>query len=148
MSEYVFRGEFDHNLDAKSRIILPIKFREGLGNSFIITRGLDTCLFIFRTDVFTALEEKVKMLPISDESVRQFVRFFFGPACDCEFDAQGRVVVPAKLREYAGIEKEVVSMGLPGRIELWSSENWAIYKQKQEGGITKEIANKMTELGI
>jgi MraZ protein len=142
-----FRGEYKHSLDSKSRVILPIKFREGLGDNFILTRGLDTCLFAFDAVTFAQLEDKVKNLPLTDEGVRRFVRFFFGAATDCGFDVQGRIVVPQNLREYAGIVKDVVSMGLPGRIELWAMEKWDGYKIS-DNYIDKELAEKMALLGI
>ena len=138
-----FRGRFPHNMDSKGRVVLPAKFREGLGESFVITKGLDDCLFAFTAQAFAELEEKVKNLPLADEGVRKFVRFFFGEACDCESDAQGRVVIPQYLREYAGIEKEVISIGLPGRVELWSKE-----KREDNGKFDKEIEKRMAELGI
>jgi MraZ protein len=142
-----FRGEFKHSLDSKSRIILPIKFREGLGETFIITRGLDACLFAFDNKTFEALNDKMKALPLTDEGVRKFERFFFGAATDCSFDSQGRVVVPQHLVEYAGITKDITSMGLPGRIEIWAREKWDKYNS-MDNYIDKELAEKMTMLGI
>jgi len=141
------RGEFKHNMDAKFRVVLPTKFRDELGEKFVFTRGLDKCLFAYSSEAFEALEEKAKAWSFTDKDVRKFVRFFFGGACDCEFDAQGRVVVPPHLREYANLNKEVLSMKVPGRIELWGNENWAGYNGDDDD-IDDEIAEKMAELGI
>jgi len=134
-------------MDAKFRVVLPAKFRDELGEKFVLTKGLDACLFAFSLKAFEELEEKVKKLPLTDTGVRKFVRFFFGGACDCEFDAQGRVVVPSHLRTYADLKKEVLSMRVPGRIELWGSEKWDDYNG-EDNHIDQELAEKLTELGI
>jgi MraZ protein len=142
-----FRGEHRHALDAKSRVILPAKFREGLGSSFILTKGLDGCLFAFTAPAFYELEEKITALPITDEGARKIGRFFIGAANDCEFDAQGRIVLPPPLREYAGIVKEVVSVGLSKRVELWSRKEWDEYNANNKN-IDKDLADKLALLGI
>jgi len=142
------RGEFRHNMDAKFRVVLPTKFRDELGDKFVLTKGLDACLFAFPLKEFEELEEKVKKLPLTDADVRKFVRFFFGGACDCEFDAQGRVVVPQHLRTYADFKKEVVSMKVPGRIEIWGSEKLDDYNGENDNQIDKDLAKKLKKLGI
>jgi MraZ protein len=120
----MFLGEYKHTTDAKHRLIMPAKFREMLGERFIITKGLDQCLFVYTDAEWQALHDKVKGLPVADKAVRRFTRFFFGGAEPSTPDAQGRVLLPPHLREYAGITKEVVSVGVSNRIEIWSKENW------------------------
>ena len=141
-----FRGEHKHSLDVKSRLILPIKFREELGESIILTKGIDTCLFGFTAQAFAALEEKVRDLPMTNESLRHFVRFFFGSSDEREFDSHGRVVIVQNLREYAQITKDVVVLGLPNRIEIWAADKWDKYTNSNH--IDSNIAAQMAELGI
>jgi MraZ protein len=143
----MFLGEFQHNADAKGRLIIPAKFRDELGECFIVTKGLDKCLFVFPMSEWTLFENKVKDLPISDPSVRKFVRFFFGGAFEAETDNQGRVVLPLNLREYAGIQKDVVTVGVAGKIEIWSKENWTEYSFGDHQ-VDEEVALKMAEFGI
>lgn len=146
MGEPVFYGEFQHILDVKNRIIIPAKFRLGLGESFILTKGWDKCLTIYTMEEWRNLENKIKELPRSDEKVRRFVRIMFGGACECEPDAQGRVLIPGQLREYAGINKEIISVGVLERIEIWSRECWDEYNDANH--IDNELAMRMSELGI
>lgn len=143
----MFLGEFQHSVDAKGRLIIPARFRDGLGERFIVTKGLDKCLFVFPMKEWAVFENKVKDLPISDPSVRKFVRFFFGGAFEAETDNQGRVVLPPNLREYAGIQKEIITVGVAGKIELWSKENWTEYSG-DEHLVDNEVALKMAEFGI
>ncbi len=143
----MFLGEFYHSVDAKGRLIVPAKFRDGLGERFIITKGLDKCLFVFPTDEWRVFENKVKDLPMTDPSVRKFVRFFFGGAFEAETDNQGRVVLPPNLREYAGISKEIVTVGVAGKIEIWSKENWHQYNA-DDILVDNDVAQKMAEFGI
>lgn len=97
----MFMGEFQHNIDQKGRIIIPSKFREGLGDRFVITRGLDQCLFAYPMEEWKRLEEKLKKLPLTKKDARAFTRFFFSGAVECEFDKQGRINIPQTLRKYA-----------------------------------------------
>lgn len=120
----MFIGEYQHSLDAKGRMFMPSKFREELGDSFIVTLGLDNCLFAFPADEFEKLKVKIDSLPISSKDARQFARFFFAGACECETDKQGRIMIPAKLRNYAGLEKEVTVVGVSTRLELWNTQRW------------------------
>ena len=143
----MFLGEFQHSVDIKGRMIVPAKFREGLGERFIITKGLDKCLFVFPLTEWKVFENKIKDLPISDPSVRKFIRFFFGGAFEAETDNQGRVVVPPNLREYASISKEIVTVGVAGKIEIWSKENWSDYSGIADA-VDDEVALKMAEFGI
>ena len=121
----MFMGEYNHTVDAKGRLIVPSKFREQLGDEFVITKGLDNCLFVYDNSEWTALEEKLRALPITNTAGRKFSRFLLAGATTCEVDKQGRILIPAVLREFAGLEKDVVLAGAGNRIEVWSSEKWA-----------------------
>ena len=142
----MFIGEYQHALDSKNRIIVPSKFREGLGNSFVITKGLDGCLYAYPMDEWRRLEEKLKSLPLTNKDARAFVRFFFSGAAEIEIDKQGRALIPQNLVEYANVLKEIVSIGVSTRIELWSKEKWIDYNEQNID--FDEIAEKMSELGI
>ena len=143
----MFRGENQHNIDTKGRIILPPRFRDALGGSFIVTRGLDNCLFVYSLAEWQKFEEKVEKLPVTDPDARKFIRFFFGGAAEAEIDGQGRALLPQHLREYAGLAKEVVSIGVVNRIEIWAKDNWDDYNSN-DNFIDTEIAKRMAELGI
>lgn len=142
----MFIGEYQHALDTKNRMIVPVKLREGLGNKFVITKGLDGCLYAYPTKEWEILEEKLKRLPITNKDARSFVRFFFSGACEVETDKQGRGLIPQNLKEYAGIEKEIVSIGVLSRVEIWSKEKWTKYNDSDID--FDSIAEKMSELGI
>lgn len=138
-------GEYEHSLDAKGRLIMPAKFRDDIGDKFIITKGLDGCLFAFSKDEWKKFEEKLATLPISNKDARLFSRFFFAGAIDCELDKQGRFLISSNLREFAGFIKDVVIVGMNSRIEIWSKEKW----QDTENSISADdIAEKMEMLGI
>ena len=143
----MFMGEYQHNMDKKGRVIIPAKFREKLGDNFVATRGLDNCLFVYPMQEWSILEEKLTNLPITSKNARSFVRFFFSGATECNLDKQGRVSIPANLRNYAELEKEIVVIGLANRIELWAVEKWDSYMMAAEES-SEEIANAMEELGI
>lgn len=139
-------GEYQHTLDLKNRIIIPAKFREDLGNKFIITKGLDGCLYVYPLSEWEILQGKLKTLPLTNKDARFLVRFFFSGATEIEMDKQGRGVIPQNLKEYVTIEKEIVSIGVLSRIEIWSKEKWIQYN---EADIDFEsIAEKMNDLGI
>lgn len=120
----LFMGESNHTVDAKGRLSIPAKFRESLGETFVMTRGLDGCLFLFPMDEWKIYEEKLRKLPLADKNARKFSRFFTASATPCELDKQGRVLIPSTLREFAAVEKEVILAGLLNRIELWSKERY------------------------
>ncbi|MGL4761560.1 MAG: division/cell wall cluster transcriptional repressor MraZ [Sarcina sp.] len=142
----MFIGEYNHALDSKNRIIIPSKFREFLGNKFYITKGLDGCLYVYPLNEWEELKKKLKTLPISNKEARAFVRFFFSGATEVDLDKQGRGGIPQNLREYACIEKEIISIGVLTRIELWSKEKWEEYND--ENIDFSAIAEKMMDLGI
>ena len=139
-------GEFSHGMDKKNRIIIPAKLREGLGDTFIMTKGLDSCLYIYPKSEWEVFEKKLKALPMTDKNVRAFVRFFFSGANEMEPDKMGRVLIPQSLLSYAGIEGEVVSVGMMDRVEVWSKEKWTTYNESDMD--MDAIAAKMNELGI
>ena len=138
-------GEYEHSLDAKGRLIMPAKLREDIGEKFIITKGLDGCLFAFSLEEWKNFETKLRSLPISNKDARAFSRFFFAGAIDCEIDKQGRFLISSNLREFAGLQKEVVIVGMDSRIEIWSKEKWL---NTDEDISADEIAAKMEMLGI
>lgn len=140
-------GEYNHTVDSKGRLIIPAKFREILGEKFVITKGLDSCLFVYPMEEWAGLEQKLKSLPFTQKDARAFVRFFFSGATECELDKQGRVVLPTNLREHAKICKDVVVIGVSTRVEVWSKELWDKYSSNAEISY-EEIAEKMVELGI
>ncbi|PKM80637.1 MAG: cell division/cell wall cluster transcriptional repressor MraZ [Firmicutes bacterium HGW-Firmicutes-14] len=145
----MFMGEFQHTIDAKGRLIVPQKFRDALGEKFVATRGLDNCLFVFSAEEWQLMEQKLKTLPMTSKDARAFVRFFFSGATECELDKQGRILLPANLRDYAKLEKDVVLLGAINRVEIWSKESWQEYSNNTEDAC-EEIAEKMFnfDLGI
>ncbi len=139
-------GEYFHNLDSKGRIILPAKFRTELGERFVLTKGFDGCLYGYSIDAWQQIEAKIQTLPlVTGKDARNFVRFFFSSAIECEVDTQGRVLISQGLRDFASLQKEVVVIGVSSRIEIWSKEKWVEYNAIQN---VEDIAEKMTLLGI
>lgn len=143
----MFIGEYTHSLDTKGRMAVPAKFRPKISNEAIITRGLDSCLFIFTKADWEELAKKLVALPLAQANSRAFARLMLAGAMEAELDAQGRILIPDYLRAYAGLKKEAVVAGLYNRIEVWDTEAWAAYKRKTEGN-SEEIAEKLSELGI
>ncbi|MHB0884301.1 MAG: division/cell wall cluster transcriptional repressor MraZ [Bacillota bacterium] len=143
----MFKGEYQHALDEKNRLTVPSKFREGLGDSFVITRGLDNCLFAYAAEEWSKLEEKLKALPFTRADARSFSRFFFSGAVDAEVDKQGRVVIPSNLKEHARIDKDVVVIGVATRVEIWGQAEWEAFREKTEASY-EEIAEKIVDIGI
>lgn len=138
-------GEYEHSLDVKGRMIMPAKFRDDIGDNFIVTKGLDGCLFAFSKEEWTKFEEKLSTLPISNKDARSFTRFFFAGAIDCELDKQGRFLISSNLREFAGFIKDVVIVGMNSRIEIWSKEKWEDCNNNLSAD---DVAEKMEMLGI
>ncbi|HBT80170.1 MAG: division/cell wall cluster transcriptional repressor MraZ [Selenomonas sp.] len=145
----MFMGEYVHAIDVKGRVILPADFRAELGVSFIITKGLDRCLFLYAQPEWEALAAKLRQLPLAKPEARALVRFFFAGARTLECDKQGRFLVPANLRSYANIQlrQDVVLTGADNRIEVWSKEQWTQYTDEVEPDVTA-IAASLAELGI
>jgi len=120
----MFMGTSNNSIDEKNRMIVPAKLRAELGARCILTKGLDQCLYIYTTEDWDKQMEKIALLPDSDPKVRAFIRHFCANACECEFDKQGRIIIPQELKTYAGIEKDLVTMGAMTKIEIWSREVW------------------------
>ena len=143
----MFLGEFKHTIDSKGRLAIPAKFRSNLSGGAIITRGLDKCLFLFPQKEWDILANKLVNLPLSQSDSRAFVRLMLAGAGDVEFDAQGRILIPENLRNYAQLSKKIIVTGLYNRIEIWDEDEWSRYKSKTESA-SDEIAEKLGQLGI
>ena len=120
----MFMGEYQHSLDTKGRLIVPAKFREDLGSDFVITRGLDGCLFGYPLEEWQRVQDKLKALPLNKRNNRAFVRFLFADATQCNFDKQGRINIPKQLREHAKLTKKCVLVGVSSRFEIWDEAQW------------------------
>jgi len=140
-------GEHQHAVDSKGRLIMPVKFREDLGESFIVTRGLESCLFVYPLREWHLLTEKLKALPFTRADARAFMRFFFSGAVNCELDKQGRILIPNNLREHAKLIKDVMVIGVSNRVEIWSQEVWDEYSE-QTGLSYEDIAEKIIDLAL
>ncbi|WP_293832311.1 division/cell wall cluster transcriptional repressor MraZ [uncultured Phascolarctobacterium sp.] len=140
-------GEYEHSIDTKGRIAMPAKLREGLGGKFIITKGLDGCLFVYAMDEWQRVEQKLASLPMSRKTARDFTRFLFGGACEGECDKQGRVLLPASLRRYAGLERDAVIVGVGSRAEIWDAAKWQQYNEESAEDVN-ELAEQLADLGI
>ncbi len=143
----MFIGEYEHNLDAKGRLAIPVKFRNSLSSGAVVTRGLDRCLFVFTREEWEILAGKISALPMTASNARAFSRLMLSGASECEIDSQGRILIPDYLRKFGGLEKNVVLAGVYSRIEIWDAESWNEYKTKTEKE-SDTIAEQMTGLGI
>ena len=143
----LFIGEYRHGLDAKGRVIVPVKFRDGLGDKFVLTKGLDGCLFAYSKEEWANFENKIRTLPLTSKDARAFVRFFFSGAVECEIDKQGRTLIPPMLREHAELDKDLVIIGVSTRVEIWSQAKWDSYSEAEDLE-ADVLAEKMAELGI
>ena len=143
----MFMGEYKHSIDAKGRIILPADFREELTDNFVITKGLDNCLFLYTDEEWDKLSTKLRQLPLAKAEARAFVRFFFAGARQAECDRQGRFLVPANLRAHAKLQKDVVLIGISNRIEVWSKAEWDRYNEEITPSVSS-IAETLVDLGI
>ena len=137
------KGEYHHTLDAKGRLFIPAKLREQLGDSFVVTKGLDDCLFVYPQEAWEELEQKIRQLPMSKS--RSLQRFFLSSAADVTVDRQGRIVIPSVLRSYAKLERDVVVIGVGERAELWDARRWNAYTDDLD---SESIAQAMEELGF
>ena len=143
----MFMGEYQHTIDTKGRLIIPAKFREALGETFILTRGLDQCLFGYPLDEWQNIEDKLKQLPFTKKDARAFTRFFFSGAADVQFDKQGRVNIPGTLRGYAKLDKECVVIGVSNRIEVWNKSVWEQYFTESEESFS-DIAESLIDFDL
>ena len=140
-------GEYKHNLDTKGRIIVTSKFRELLDEQFVITRGLDRCLFAYTEDEWSRIEEKLKTLPLTKKDARKFTRLFFSGATNVEIDKQGRINIPQNLREYAGLSKDCTVIGVSSRIEIWDSSSWEDFYTESEDNF-EDIAEDLIDFDL
>lgn len=138
-------GEYRHTVDTKGRLIIPAKFRDELGPEFVITRGMDGCLFGYPLTEWNNLEEKLRQLPLTKKNARAFVRFFYSAATECEFDKQGRINIPKTLRTHAALDKKCVVVGVSNRFEIWSEERWNEFSDDVEENFD-EIAEDMMDI--
>ena len=137
------KGTYEHNVDAKGRLFIPTKLRDELGDNFVMTKGLDGCLSLYSQKNWAIMEEKIASLPSS--KARSLQRYFFSYAMECEPDSQGRVVIPQVLREFAGITKAVVVIGIVDKAEIWDAEKWRQYNESID---EEDVLKSMEELGI
>lgn len=142
--KHMFMGTFEHALDAKGRVIIPAKLRENLGESFVVTLGLDGCLFAYPTQEWESFVNKLKELPGTKEA-RKLQRYFLAGAAPCEVDKQGRALIPANLREKAGLSKDIVFVGVLQKIEIWSRERW---QENDDYDNVDDIAEHMSQFGL
>ena len=141
----MFMGEYSHSIDTKGRLIMPAKYREQLGSEFVVTKGLDGCLFVYPQEEWQSIETKFREVPWTTKDARKFSRFFFAGAANLELDKQGRILLPAVLREFAGLEKDVVLVGVLNRIEIWDKTKW---EETSGYDDMDEIAEHMADLGL
>lgn len=141
----MFMSQYNHTIDTKGRLIIPSKFREILGEEFVVTQGMDGCLFVYANDDWNAFEQKLTSLPVINKQARQFARFFLSGAAQVEVDKQGRILLPANLRQFAGLDKDVVLVGVGSRIEIWSKDKWEEVNSDVD---MDDISASMESLGL
>lgn len=137
----MFMGEYQHSVDMKGRLIIPAKFRDELSNGFVITRGLDHCIFGYPMHEWRKLEEKLKDLPMTKKDTRAFARFFFSGATEVDIDKQGRINIPTMLMEHANLKKDCVIIGVSSRIEIWAKDSWESYFEESESSFNEIAEN-------
>jgi MraZ protein len=143
----MFIGEYKHTIDDKGRLAIPVKFRGDLAKGAVVTRGLDSTLFLFPLEEWDKLASKLSSLPLGQSNSRAFSRLMLAGAMDVSLDKQGRLVLPEYLRDYASLKKQVVVAGLFNRLEIWDEEIWQKYKTAMEEEVG-DIAEKLGELGV
>lgn len=141
----MFMGEYHHTIDEKGRLIIPSKFREELGEKFIITRGIENCLFVYSLDSWKKITDKLESLPFTKKDARQFVRFFLSGATTAEFDKQGRVNITSPLISYANLQKDCVVIGTGDRLEIWSQEDWNAFFDSAASNMSDIAENLFNE---
>jgi len=144
----MFMGEYHHNIDDKGRIIIPSKFRYELGEKFIVTRGLEKCLFVYSLSEWNNIVSRLKSLPFTKKDARDFIRFFLSGAAECEFDKQGRINITSPLVSYADLNKETVIIGANDRIEIWSKEGWDKFFVDNENKLADIAEHLFEEVNI
>ena len=141
----MFMGEYHHTIDEKGRIIIPSKFREVLGEKFIITRGIENCLFVYPMQAWEKITDKLEKLPFTKKDARQFIRFFLSGATTAEFDKQGRVNITSPLISYAKLEKECIIIGTGDRLEIWSEKDWNDFFESASNNMSDIAENLFNE---
>jgi len=141
----MFRGEYNHTIDTKGRMSVPSKLRDALGDTFVVTKGLDGCLMAYNTCEWENFEQKLQELPLTNKNARKLVRHFSGGAVDVEIDGQGRILLPANLREHAGLTKEVVLIGMGNRVEIWSRDKYETDGTYED---MDEVASALEDMGL
>ena len=142
---FMFMGEYHHTIDEKGRLIIPSKFREDLGEKFIITRGIENCLFVYSLSSWEKITNKLESLPFTKKDARQFVRFFLSGATTAEFDKQGRVNITSPLISYAKLQKDCVVIGTGDRLEIWSQEDWDAFFDSASSNMSDIAENLFNE---
>jgi len=140
-------GEYSHTLDDKKRLMMPAKIRKSLGEGIVITKGLDSCLFVYPLPEWQKLADKLSKLPISQGNARSFARLILAGASETEIDSLGRILIPDYLRDYAHLNKEIVIVGVYNRLEVWDKNSWEEYRKNSESS-GNDLAEKLGELGI
>lgn len=143
----MFMGEYNHSLDTKGRVIVPAKFRQNLGHDFVLTKGMDGCLFGYPNDQWKKLEKQLDQLPLTKKDARAFVRFFYASATETEIDKQGRINISSSLMNYANLEKNCVIVGVSDRIEIWDQEKWDQFSTDAAENFD-EISEKMMDFDL
>lgn len=143
----MFMGEYHHNIDDKNRLIIPSKFRDELGEEFIITRGIDACLFVYSKSSFQKIVDKLETLPFTKKDARNFNRFFLSCAAAVELDKQGRASISQTLTNYAALDKECVVIGVGDRLEIWAKENWDNFYNSAKDNMS-DIAENLFDGGL
>lgn len=139
-------GKYNNSIDPKNRMIIPSKYRDELGFKCVLTKGNDKCLYIYPMCEWEKVKEKLSSLPTSDKNIRAYVRRFYANAVECEIDKQGRVTIPIELKEFAGIEKELVTVGMIDKIEVWSRSEWEALDEIADN--SPDLESKLAEYGI
>lgn len=140
-------GEFNHTMDEKGRVTIPMKFREELGYTFYITRGLDGCLFVYSETEWQKFSRNLENSNSKDKKARKVQRFFLAPSMECNLDKQGRVLISPTLRDYADLDKSLVIVGVSNRMEIWSKDKWDAYNEDEDLDID-ELMNEMDDLTL
>lgn len=140
-------GEYQHALDDKNRLTMPARIREALGERFMATKGLEKCLFVYPHVEWARVEERLRQVSFTRADARQFLRLFFSGAVECEVDKQGRILLPTNLVDYAGLERDVVIIGVASRVEIWSKPEWERYRQDAEASYAA-LAESIVDLGL
>lgn len=141
----MFMGEYHHSIDDKGRLIIPSKFRKDLGDEFIVTRGIENCLFVYPKKSFKKIVEKLETLPFTKKDARSFTRFFLSGATVAEFDKQGRINITSPLISYADIKKECVIVGTGDRLEIWSKKSWDAFFDSAKNNMSDIAENLFNE---